>query len=451
MAEFVGYFQDLVRQALHGNEFFAGGALLTVLGFALAAARHLPRAALRLLRRRFLVTVELRRDETRYWFTWWMAEMGHTRRTRNLLPRTSIPSEEKGPSIDFQPGYGFHLIRHGGRFYVVERRLEKPEGGGGGGLADLLTEEVVTITTWSRSTERIRGLIEEVSRFAYDKLERRQHTFVNDAHGGWSRINQDVRRDLDSVVLPPGLQESVVRDVERFFARRDWYRRRAVPWRRGHLLTGPPGTGKTSLVRGLATHFALRLHVLNLTDEDMTDRGILRALSSVEGRALVLLEDVDALVEGRQVREGLRWSFTGLINAIDGALSSEGRLLVVTSNRPEVLDPALVRPGRIDRVFHLDYACATQARELFLRFFPGEEELAAEFGEAIEERGRVPVSAIQGHLIIHSDAAVEALAAVDEVESSTTTDGSLTSVLATGPSAPMAAPAAIREGRARHR
>jgi chaperone BCS1 len=207
-----------------------------------------------------------------------------------------------------------------------------------------------------------------------------------------------------------------VRDAELFFGRREWYASRGVPWRRGYLLHGPPGTGKTSLVRALATHFALRLYVLNLTDEETTDRGIGSAFSEVNLRSIVLLEDVDALLDGRKVRDGLKWTFAGLINAIDGALSGEGRLLIVTSNRPGVLDQAFLRPGRVDRRYLLGYACAEQAAELFLRFFPGEERRARAFGEEVARRGTLPVAALQGHLLNYGESAAEALEAAGEIE-----------------------------------
>jgi chaperone BCS1 len=123
----------------------------------------------------------------------------------------------------------------------------------------------------------------------------------------------------------------------------------------GYLFSGPPGTGKTSLTAALAGVFGLDIYVLSLLDPYCNEDALVRLFSAVPSRCIVLLEDVDAaglkraddprmnkkFKEGEAVEKdtGLppkpvtAISLSGLLNAIDGVSSSEGRILIMTTNK----------------------------------------------------------------------------------------------------------------------
>jgi len=128
---------------------------------------------------------------------------------------------------------------------------------------------------------------------------------------------------------------------------------KGVPYRRGYLLYGPPGTGKTSFTQAIAGELKLNICYLNLSNGNMDDDGLNRALNNAPSQSIILLEDIDGIFVAResvnQGREG-GVSFSGLLNALDGVRSQEGRILFMTTNHREKLDPALMRPGRAD--FH---------------------------------------------------------------------------------------------------
>jgi chaperone BCS1 len=103
-----------------------------------------------------------------------------------------------------------------------------------------------------------------------------------------------------------------------------------------------------------------------------------------------------------------RITFSGLLNAIDGVAAGEGRLLFATTNHPERLDPALIRPGRIDRRVEIGHADREQLARIFRRFFPeAEPALAEQFANALPER-QLAMSAVQAYLIQHAESAEEA-------------------------------------------
>jgi len=91
-------------------------------------------------------------------------------------------------------------------------------------------------------------------------------------------------------------------------------------------------------------------------------------------------------------------SFSGLLNALDGVRSQEGRILFMTTNHKEKLDPALLRCGRADYHVKLDYASHTQMKNFFLRFHKGEDRLAEKFARQLPEN-KVAMANIQEYLI----------------------------------------------------
>ena len=153
----------------------------------------------------------------------------------------------------------------------------------------------------------------------------------------------------------------MVEEVRRWLKSEDWHKARGIPWRRGWLLHGGPGTGKTSLIRAIAEDFDLPVYVFDLATLFNNELQIewQKMLSCVP--CVALFEDIDAVFEGRQNKVGGHLTFDCLLNCIDGIERTDGVLLVITTNHLDRLDAALgvpsaqvsTRPGRIDRVLEL--------------------------------------------------------------------------------------------------
>ncbi|KOO26071.1 mitochondrial chaperone bcs1, partial [Chrysochromulina tobinii] len=194
------------------------------------------------------------------------------------------------------------------------------------------------------------------------------------------------RRPLHSVVLDDGVAEHLVGDVREFVDSSRWYIDRGIPYRRGYLLHGAPGCGKSSFVAALAGELGYDICILNLSDAGLTDDRLAHALSTTPPMALVLLEDVDAAFVKREAgdRRATHVTFSGLLNALDGVAAGEERILFMTTNHLERLDPALIRPGRVDVIHEVGPATKSQARRMFLKFFPTEEAHADAFARTLE-------------------------------------------------------------------
>lgn len=199
----------------------------------------------------------------------------------------------------------------------------------------------------------------------------------------WTCVQSYAPRLLDLVILKPGEKEYLVEDLERFRVSRERYRLLGVPYHRGYLFFGPPGTGKTSLISALAARFGMSIYVIHLTD--FNDRTLERAMSEVAENSVILFEDIDCVRSSNRRTDAqhpsdaagkidapisLGVTLSGLLNVLDGLHVPSEVVFVMTTNKVEILDAALLRPGRIDYKPFLGEASRSQRTELYLRFFP---------------------------------------------------------------------------------
>ncbi|RXG70310.1 Mitochondrial chaperone BCS1 [Armadillidium vulgare] len=236
----------------------------------------------------------------------------------------------------------------------------------------------------------------------------------------WRQFGHPRRpRAISSVVLDNGISDRIVADVREFMNTPEWYSNRGIPYRRGYLLHGPPGCGKSSFITALAGELQLSICVLNLSERGLSDDRLNHLLAVAPENSLILLEDVDAAFSSReeslQVKtayEGLsRLTFSGLLNCLDGVASTEARIVFMTTNYPERLDPALIRPGRIDLMEYIGYCKPSQLKNMFLNFYPQcSIEMAETFSQAVDSTSfGISPAAVQGHFMMHKDSPQSAI------------------------------------------
>jgi chaperone BCS1 len=205
-------------------------------------------------------------------------------------------------------------------------------------------------------------LIAEVTQRANQERIGRTPVFVN-GRGYWDLLRLVPKRAPQTVFLEPGLLDDVFRDAAWFFDSEDWYRARGVPYRRGYLLHGEPGNGKSSLVQALAAYCDIPVYLLSVTDDEFTDQHLVRVMGTIPPKSLVVLEDFDKVDLSKT---GVTMS--GLLNAIDGPMASEARILIITGNDVSTILPSLLRPGRIDRKWYIGTPGPQAIGECLARF-----------------------------------------------------------------------------------
>lgn len=285
--------------------------------------------------------------------------------------KIELPNGSVHTHFSLIPGPGKHIVRYKNAFLMVNRVRETKS-------MDLQKGrpwETVTLTTLYSQRHIFEELFTEAHKLAQQSTEGKTIVYTS-RMTSWEKFGEPRRkRPLDSVILDKGVKERVVADVKDFLGSGKWYYDRGIPYRRGYLLHGPPGSGKSSFIQALAGELDYNIAILNLSERGLTDDRLNHLLTVVPRRTLVLLEDADAAFSNRRVQadadgfHGANVTFSGLLNALDGVASAEERILFLTTNHIERLDDALVRPGRVDMTVRLGEATRWQIEHLWDRFY----------------------------------------------------------------------------------
>lgn len=379
------------------NAIFSGGLALGVFGAVAALAARLP-ARLRQLAASHLVTsVAIHsRDDLFDEVVAWLGGHAYVARCRRLSATLVQGRDDPAPRLMLAPATGQHVFRDGMVWLWVSRSTDDGRVGPG---SDVRRTETIVIRALTRRRALLRDLLADIHRRHGGNAGDRIGLHLADSYGEWERCGRIARRPLSSLFLATGQADGILRDARQFLSAADRYVTRGIPWRRGYLLHGAPGTGKTSLVRALASELGLDLCIVNLTSSRLGDDGLATLMASAPPQAILLMEDIDAIFVGREKADaapGL--SFSGLLNAIDGVYAQEGRILVMTTNHKERLDPALIRPGRIDRHFEIGLAGEAEAVAMARAFYPDDPEMAPAVAKALAGR-RITPAALQACLL----------------------------------------------------
>lgn len=358
------------------NEVFAGVAGAAVVSGVLFQLRSIPALAWSLMCAQFSATLTVYSEQDAFrQVDLWLGRHPSAAKSRRIALAEWWDQAASQTTFQMTPGEGPHLLWEGRWPVFVHKSVEAPQPGGMGGVR----RQTLTLTTIGRSRALLERVMEE-ARTVQDRDVVPVHVWGGH---GYELVERRPRRALESIHLAGSLREEIVADAQRFCERRAWYVERGIPHRRGYLFEGPPGTGKSSMALALAGELRRSIYIIN--PAAVRDDNSLQAAINQAGSGVVLIEDIDAVDCGREraatkaantpgsiepeaTATGI--STSGLLNAIDGVAARDGRVLVITSNHAEALDPALVRPGRVDMRCHFGPAGLEEALAMHRRFCP---------------------------------------------------------------------------------
>ena len=407
---------------------------------ALAAVKYCTAWLSNLFQNYFISTAEIRvDDEISTYLMFWMARQPFTNRTTRFVAGTKLKggghyyydsddesdpdgedeegddcgndeasfdnywakmiNRDKFKRLRFTPSQGTHYFRYKGRYVAFSREQEDNKN-----PYAAWTPERLYLSCAGRNPAIIKDLLSEAQRAYVARDGNRTVIYRGQRSSGeywdWVRCMARPPRPLSTVVLDAAQKKAFVDDIKEYLhpRTRRWYSNRGIPYRRGYLLHGPPGTGKTSLCFAASGLLGLTLYLLNLNSKSLDEDSLMSLFQDLPRRCIVLLEDVDSAgitkkrdeadnstdtnkplppssatpdtpnpnetkEECEKPPAGL--SLSALLNVIDGVAASEGRILVMTTNHAEKLDPALLRPGRVDMSVVFGYAETADIKELF--------------------------------------------------------------------------------------
>jgi hypothetical protein len=194
--------------------------------------------------------------------------------------------------------------------------------------------------------------------------------FCND-EGYWDKVMSKRKRRLETIYLPKTDKKLIIDDITHFLlpSTLDRYESIGRTHKRVYLFEGLPGTGKSSFILALASYFGYDLAVISFT-EKVTDGTLTRLLKNLPPKTILVMEDIDVLFTDRKKNDEHKnmVTFSGILNNLDGITTQDGFLCFITTNYKNLLDTALLRPGRIDRQLRFEAATREQIQDMFCRF-----------------------------------------------------------------------------------
>ncbi|MBM7649279.1 AAA+ superfamily predicted ATPase [Bacillus ectoiniformans] len=208
------------------------------------------------------------------------------------------------------------------------------------------------------------GLLQFID-FIYAQQKEFMKGFINiftDTDDGVERVQEKITHQVtrEDVLLEEEMKTEIFRSIDEFFLHSgSFFKKYDIPYKRGILLYGSPGNGKTTLVKSIAGSTAAPVVYWQIT-EYTTSYSIKEVFTTVTKLApmILVIEDIDSMPEE---------SRSVFLNTLDGAASKEGIFLIGTTNYPEKIDPALInRAGRFDRAYEIKLP-TTETRMNYLR------------------------------------------------------------------------------------
>lgn len=214
------------------------------------------------------------------------------------------------------------------------------------------------------------------------------YTYEDTLYGLWTRIGPIPKRRMSDTILDDETLKILMETFTNFDKKPDYYEKYNIPYKLCILLSSEPGMGKTSLIKSLAREFDYNLYAISLGS--INDDLLPFVFDSVKKRSILMFEDVDCMTENRDINgkekkkeqddavdadeedrptKKKAVSLSGFLNALDGVVVSEGLIVIMTTNYPEKLDPALIRQERVHLHCKLEKSVEVYCK-MFRRFFP---------------------------------------------------------------------------------
>ncbi|RVW46647.1 AAA-ATPase ASD, mitochondrial [Vitis vinifera] len=218
----------------------------------------------------------------------------------------------------------------------------------------------------------------------------------------WSHVTFEHPATFETLAMESKKKEEIVNDLTIFRTRKEYYSKIGKAWKRGYLLHGPPGTGKSSMIAAMANLLNYDIYDLELTSvKDNTE--LRKLLIETTSKSILVIEDIDCSLDLTGQRKKKKEKEEEDEESKDNPILKKGkeacgeeRLIVFTTNHVEKLDPALIRRGRMDKHIELSYCCFEAFKVLAKNYLDlDSHHLFASIRRLLEETNMTPADALE--------------------------------------------------------
>lgn len=359
----------------NNNQMIAGAISLWFMGSITFIARYLPQLLAKIFVKHLTTSLMLTsHNQSFYTITKYLQSQEYTKKFRRLKLRNGKYGNEKTTITSVGQGWHWIWFAHRPIWIHVEELQTENE----------YDKERITLVILGRNNKFFERFLDAIYPDNLDNLIE-----VNiESKRGWEFSSYQPKRKLESVIIKKDKLSLLTNRIDKFLSSEDWYRKHGIPYTLGILLYGPPGTGKTSLIRAIASDTNRKLYIVSAASLTRNPSILL----SVPKESIIVIEDIDSCINAlsRSSKDksknnsseeddtlssllGAYSNISDLLNALDGICSSHGRILFMTTNHPEKLDAAILRPGRCDLKIELGYMNISTFMAYMSHHFPDED------------------------------------------------------------------------------
>lgn len=388
---------NFFQQQLQHNPFFLTAFVAGIVSGVVIYFKDGVREMYQLLQRKLVFTCVIYQNDPIFsdFEIWFYAHYGEKYRnveastsetTDNYYPAPAIGNKIKEAKVYFRQSEGIFFINFKGKFILIKKGKEKLEH-----ATEIRSVYFNQYHFYAiRGSKKIKELLETAVDFSAKKAKANElRIYANTAWGEWNISSRISAKDIANVIINQGRKAELISDMDTFLSSKEEYDRRHIFYKRGYGFHGDPGNGKTSLALAMASYmnkdiYSIDLNSLNGNSELRT------AFVNLNGNAVLLIEDIDGYFKLREpVKSDSKISFSTLLNCIDGALYKEGLVIIITTNKKDHLDPALIRAGRIDMMFEVPRPGADEINQYLKVFY------ALQYFDAIPFNGVLSMCDVQ--------------------------------------------------------
>lgn len=204
------------------------------------------------------------------------------------------------------------------------------------------------------------------------KKKKDKHGFIRDRSSDWILRKNITNKNLNNIFPSDDVKKNFIDDLILFSDSENLYSLRGLPYKRGYILYGEPGTGKSTLLKVLAAYLEIPIFILNISDKSYCDHCSEIYKHVKLGKLyMIILEDIDKA-------SCFRWEIgsSRMLNLLDGIEESHGRIFILTTNNLKSLssEDALIRPGRIDKIVNVTHCDNNQIINIHKHFIDNFDE-----------------------------------------------------------------------------